>query len=222
MKSMSLVVALAVALLACMAQPAFAHEFIYSGAQGFNGKGGTQTITLGSNAVICKSAAINGSVTAEFLEMEIVHESCEAFSKPATVSGAAYKDAANGVGGITGGTTMTITAKPSAESECIYTLPTTSPLVSSVSYTNKETGVMVNHALKGLTYELKQTGTTACGKNGEKASTGEYKGTVTTESYEGVKCNWLLGGAYGPPGCTNFFGTGTQELFSGYTSLKWS
>jgi hypothetical protein len=222
MKSISLVAGLAALVLACTAQSAFAHEFIRTGGQGLAGKGGAQTITLGTHSVTCKAAAINGSITAEALEMEILYESCEAFSKPATISGAAYRDTANGTGGITKSTTMKITVKPSEGAECVYSLPTTATLVSSVSYTNEKAGVLVSHALKGLTYELKETGTTVCGTNGEKASTGEYKGAVTTESYEGTRCDWLLGGAHGPPNCTDFFGTGTQELFSGYTTLKWS
>jgi hypothetical protein len=222
MKSISLTAALAAVLLACMAQPAFAHEFIRTGTQGFAGKGGAQTITLGTHSVACKAAAINGSIKTEALEMEILYEGCEAFSKPVTISGAAFKDSANNTGGITKSTTMTITVKPSEGAECVYTLPTTPTLLSSVTYTNEKAGVLVSHALKGLTYELKETGTTVCGKNGEKASTGEYKGAVTTESYEGARCVWELGGAHGPPNCTDFFGTGTQEIYSGYTTLKWS
>ncbi|MFP5389486.1 MAG: hypothetical protein ACLGG5_09330 [Thermoleophilia bacterium] len=222
MKSISFVAGLVALVLACTAQPAFAHEFIHTGGQGLAGKGGAQTITLGTHSVTCKAAAINGSIKTEALEMEISFEGCEAFSKPVTISGAAFKDSANNVGGITNGTTMKITAKPSEGAECVYTLPTTPTLVSSVTYTNEKAGVLVSHALKGLTYELKETGTTVCGSNGEKASTGEYKGAVTTESYEGARCVWEWGGAHGPINCSDTLGTGTQEIYSGYSSLKWS
>ena len=190
MKSISLATGLTALLLVCTAQSAFAHEFIRTGAQGFAGKGGAQTITLGTHSVACKAAAINGSIKTEPLEIEILYERCETFSKPVTISGAAFKDSANNTGGITKSTTMTITVKPSEGAECVYTLPTTPTLLSSVTYTNEKAGVLVSHALKGLTYELKETGTTVCGKNGEKASTGEYKGAVTTESYEGARCVW--------------------------------
>jgi hypothetical protein len=220
-KSISLIAALAAVLLACTAQAAFAHEFVASpAASGFLGKGGTQTVTLGGHAVSCKAATIDGHASSASLGMEVKYESCEAFSKPATISEADFAYPANNTGGVAEGTTMKVTAKPTAESECVYTLPTTAAAVESVTYKAHESGITISSALKGLTYELKETGTTSCGKNGEKASTGEYKGEVTTETYEGTRCVWWLGGAYAPPGCSNL-GSGFKEIVSGYTSLKW-
>jgi hypothetical protein len=205
-----------------MAQAAFAHEFINSPANtGFLGKGGTQTITLGGHVVSCKSAAINGHAVVEFLEMEVQYESCEAFSKSATVSQAAFKDTANGSGGIAENATMTITVKPTPLSKCVYTLHTTLEPVTSVSYTNSEKGITINSALKGLTYELEETGTTVCGKNGEKSNTGEYEGKVTTESFEESKCVFWAGGAYGWPSCTGLY-SGVMEITTGYKTLQWS
>lgn len=221
MKSISSMAALIAILLTCTA-PAAAHEFANSPEEsGLGGKGGTQTITLGSNTVNCKSAAINGHATSELLYMEVGYESCEAFSKPATVSEARYTLNANGTGGIAGETLMTITVKPTVESECVYTLPETSKLVTSVSYASEKTGITISSALEGLAFELKETGTSVCGKNGEKSNKGGYKGKVTTESYEGAKCRF-----WGPGGFYKLFcwgdGGGWWEEVFGYVTLEWS
>lgn len=222
MKSIYLGIALAACALACTAPSAIAHEFTTSPkGTGFIGKRGTQTITLGAHTISCKSATITGHATTEILSMEINHETCEGFSKTATISGAAYALNANESGKIDAETKMTITVKPTAESECVYTL-TTPSAVTSVSYSNKGSGIAINSALKGLTYELKETGTIACGTNGEKSTKGEYKGEVTTETYEAVRCVWWgLGGFYYFSGC-GFDGGGLWELVSGYSTLKWS
>ncbi|HET7485873.1 MAG TPA: hypothetical protein VFJ64_10935 [Solirubrobacterales bacterium] len=200
-----------------------AHEFISSPeGSGFIGKGGAQTLTLGGHTVTCKSATITGHTTTKLLFMEVENQTCEAFSKSATVAGAAYALTANGLGGIAAEGKMTVTVKPTAESECVYTLPETPEAVSSVSYSNIKAGIVVTSALKGLAYELKETGTSVCGTNGEKSTKGEYKGEVTTESYELVRCVfWGLGGFYYFSGC-GFDGGGLWELVSGYSSLKWS
>jgi hypothetical protein len=222
-KSLWLGVGLTACALACMASTAVAHEFTSSPKEsGFMGKGGTQTITLGGNAVSCKSAGITGHATPELLSMGVKYETCEAFSKSAQISEAAYALNANGTGGIAAGTTTTITVKPTAESECVYTLPETSKAVASVSYANKGTGITISSALKELSYELKEKGTAVCGKDGEKSTKGEYKGEVTSETYEAVKCVfWGLGGFYYFSEC-GFDGGGLWELVFGYTTLKWS
>jgi hypothetical protein len=222
MKSISLCVALTATVLACMAQPAIAHKFTASPSEsGFLGKGGAQTITLGGHAISCKSASIDGSTIPESLLMEIKYETCEAFSKPATVTGAAYVFNANGSGGIAKETHTTITVKPSVEAECVFTLPETSEAVSSVSYTNKASGVTVSSTLEGLTYELKEKGTTVCGKDGEKSSKGEYKGEVTTETYEEASCVFFLGGLYLDSACKFMVAAGLWERLPGYETLEW-
>ena len=222
MKSISLCIALTTIMLACMAQSASAHEFTDSPSEsGFHGKGGAQTITLGGHAISCKSASIDGSTISESLLMEIKYETCEAFSKPATASGAAYTFNANGSGGIAKGTHTTITVKPSAEAECVYTLPETSEAVTSASYTNKAAGVTVSSTLEGLAYELQEKGTTVCGKDGEKSTKGEYKGEVTTETYEKPSCVFFLGGLYLDSACKIMVGAGLWELLPGYEKLEW-
>ena len=85
----------------------------------------------------------------------------------------------------------------------------------------RQKGITINSALKGLTYELEETGTTVCGKNGEKSNTGEYEGKVTTETFEESKCVWWAGGAYGWPNCTGLY-SGVMEITSGYKTLQWS
>lgn len=198
-----------------------AHEFTSSPeTSGFIGKGGTQTITLGGNTVSCKSAKIDGHAIHEWLSMEVNYEECESFSKSATVSEADYTLNANGPGGIAEETDATIRVKPSAEGECVYTLAP--KIVTSASYVTKGTGITISSALKGMAYELKETSTTACGTNGEKSTAGEYKGEVTTETYEAARCvYWGLGGFYFEPTCA-ISGGGLWELVSGYTTLKWS
>lgn len=227
MKSICLSIVLSAAALVCAASPAIAHEFTISPeGSGFNGKGGTQTIVLGSHSVSCKLANINGTAKKALLLMEVIYESCEAaiLKTAVTIHSAVYADSANGVGGIGPNLTrMTILTKPTAESECVYTLPETSKLVNSVSYTTKATGITIASTLKELAYELKETGTTACGTNGEKGVNGEYKGEVTTETYENPKCDYLFGGAWLLPDCkapakfVGFF----EEVMK-YTTLKWA
>jgi hypothetical protein len=223
MKSIWLGIMLTAATLVCAASPAVAHEFTISPAgSGFIGKGGTQTILLGSHAISCKLAKISGRATHALLLMGVGYETCEIFSKSAQVSEADYFDNANGLGGIAAEShKTTITVKPTAESECVYTLPETTTLVNSVSYTTKGTGITIKSALKGLAYELKETGTAVCGTNGEKSTNGEYKGEVTTETYVGTKCVF-----WGPGGFQKVFcieeGPGWWELVIGYTSLAWS
>jgi hypothetical protein len=188
---------------------------------GFVGKGGAQTIVLGGHTVKCSSAHINGHPLGVTLAMEVEYEKCEAFSGSAKVSGADYIYSANGLGHIAESTKTTITISPTAESECVYTLPATTKFVNSASYTNKKAGIGISSALKGLTYDLTEKGTTVCGTNGEQSNTGEYKGEVETESYEGVRCVfWGLGGFYFFSQC-GFDGGGLWELVSGYTSLSW-
>jgi hypothetical protein len=222
MKAPWLVIGLTAGIFACLASSAVAHEFISSPEKrGFVGKGGAQTITLGKSTVNCESATITGHAVPELLSLEVGYEGCEAFSAPVEVSEAAYDLTANGSGGIAAGAKATVTINFGEEAECVYTLPESSKAVSSVSYSNTETGIAVNSALKGLAYELKQKGTSACGTNGEKGS-GEYKGEVTTETFEGVKCVWWgLGGFYYFTQC-GFDGGGLWELVFGYSSLKWS
>lgn len=221
-KSIAFFASLMALALAFTAPSALAHEFKDSPEKsGFIGKGETQTITLGSNKVTCKAATIGGAATTELLYMEVKYESCEAFSKPATVSGGYYTMNANGTGGISKEAKMTIVAKPPFGGECIYTLPETPTLVSSVNYANSGSGITIESALKGLTYELKEVGTIACGMNGEKSSNASYEGKVTTESFEAVKCLYLFLGAYLTSSCLTQV-TGFYELFSGYSSLKWS
>jgi hypothetical protein len=128
---------------------------------------------------------------------------------------------ANGSGGIAKGTHATITVKPSAEAEYVYTLPETSEPVTSASYTNKAAGVTVSSALEGLAYELKEKGTTVCGKDGEKSTIGEYKGEVTTETYEKPSCVFFLGGLYLDSDCKIMVSAGFWELLPSYETLEW-
>ena len=223
MKAISLAIALAAVLLAFAASPALAHEFTSSPEKsGFLGKGGTQTITLGGHTITCKAAKITGHATHELLSMGVSYEACEAFSTSAKISEADYTLNANGTGGIAAKTQTTITIKPSAEAECVYTLPETSKAVASVSYSNKEAGIAISPALKELTYELKEKGTAVCGTNGEKSTKGEYKGEVTTETYEAAKCIYWGAGGFRFESTCAIEGAGLYELVSGYKTLKWS
>jgi hypothetical protein len=140
----------------------------------------------------------------------------------AKISEADYTLNANGTGGVAAKTQATITIKPSAEAECVYTLPETTKAVASVSYTNKVAGITINSALKELTYELKEKGTNVCGTNGEKSTKGEYKGEVTTETYEAAKCVYWGAGGFRFESTCAIEGGGLYELVSGYKTLKWS
>lgn len=223
MRSISMGIALTAGILAFMVSPALAHEFTSSPEKsGFLGKGGTQTFTLGGHTITCKSAHITGHASGELLSMGVSYEACEAFFLPAKISEADYTLNANGTGGIAAKTQTTITIKPSAEVECVYTLPETPKAVASVSYANKEGGIAINSALKELTYELKEKGTTVCGTNGEKSTKGEYKGEVTTETYEAAKCVYWGPGGFRFESTCAIEGGGLYELVSGYKTLKWS
>lgn len=222
MKSASLVIALAGILLVCMAGVASAHEFVNKPEKsGFIGKGGAQTITLGSTTVSCKAATIDGHATSTQLYIEIDYETCEAFSKVAEVDPIRLLLLADGSGRLADSSSI-FAHLGSTSINCTFNMLVTSQPTAAVKFTtNALLGITINSALRELSYELKEKGTSACGEDGEIASNGEYKGEVKTETYKGAKCVFYGPGGLHEPLCSGE-GTGWWEEVAGYSTLEWS
>jgi hypothetical protein len=200
-----------------------ASEFIESPAEsGYVGKGsGTQTFTLNGHKVQCAADSIDGAVRSAVLTMAANYSECEALSGSAAVSEAYYLFYSNGSAAISPEASIVITVIPGGGGECKFTLPESSKAVEQVKYSDTASGIAITAELTGLAYELSETGTTACGTNGEKGTTAEYAGEVKTESYAVSRCvRWWFGGFYFERSCA-IDGGGFFELVSGYTSLRW-
>jgi hypothetical protein len=221
--------AAACGVLALTASPAMAHEFTKSPAEsGYGGKGATQTFKIKGVTITCGATTIDGAFNAtksEELPLDMTFSSCTSALKTATVSESMFTFHANNTVAIAEKSQITITTKPSAEGVCEFKLPESSA-VNTAGYKNNGTsGIIINSELKGLPYELKETGTFACGTNGEKGTTGEYTGEVKTETYEGLVCRYIgwLRGRYKDAACTelsvflNFY-----EDYAVFSSLGWA
>lgn len=204
-----------------------AHEFNKARAEsGFAGSGGTQTFKIKGNTISCSSAAIDGGSTTlkeETLPVEATYSSCTSSSKAATVSAARFLFNANNTVKLDDESTVTIVTKPTEGTECVFTLPESNSL-EKATYTNSLSGVTINAALKGISYELKEVGTTACGTNGEKGSTAEYSGELKTEKYTGMRCvfaGWGKG-RYSDAACTKESALfGFYENVATFTAEEW-
>ncbi|HWZ92001.1 MAG TPA: hypothetical protein VNW92_24220 [Polyangiaceae bacterium] len=173
---------------ALAASPAMAHEFIQKPAKaGFQIKGGAQTIKSPSLTVECAEARGTGSTVeekSERLPIALTYSGCKAAgAKQVTVSEAQLKLNANETLGLIE-QAIVVKAQLTLVGECEVTIPTGSANenLGKVNYTNLKEGITAKIAVTEVTFEVKEKSAGGvCGKNGEKAKGGEYKGEGKAE-----------------------------------------
>jgi hypothetical protein len=186
-------------VLALAASPAMAHEFIQKPAKaGFQIKGGIQTIKNPSLTVECAEARGTGSSAeekSERLPIALTYSGCKTLgAKQVNVSQAQLKLSANETLGLIE-QAIVVKAVLTLAGECEITIPggSANESLHKVSYTNLKEGITAKIAAAEVTYEVKEKSAGGvCGKNGEKAKGGEYKGEAGTEApifKEGERCD---------------------------------